>query len=93
MDLHFENLQKQASGLGKYFKEKPGWCLFCLAFLLFVYGLVILGSHAFRVEPVGGNETQSQLKIELYQNVIVRLKQRQINIQQGTAVQYPDIFR
>ncbi|MDD2753243.1 MAG: hypothetical protein PHT44_01405 [Candidatus Portnoybacteria bacterium] len=70
----------------------PAWCLWTLAFLLTIYALVIFGAYAVK-NPNTGAQTGLQIKKDIYQEVLSRLKARDTNIQQGIGQTYPDIFK
>lgn len=72
---------------------RPFWCLLILSLLLFIYAAFLFYFYALRIPPPAPLETKTEIKLETYKNVIERLKQREDNIRQGIAKEYPDVFR
>ena len=94
--MNFEKpvqFKKLNGNLAALIKNRPAGLLATFILLLFLYALIIFGLYAVK-EP-GATEANAQLQVkkELYDSVLERLKTREANIQQGTAQNYPNIFR
>lgn len=83
--------------IGNYFipalKKHPVWSLLLVAFLLIVYALIIFGANAVNDAAPASNTSNLQIDKELYQQVLLRLQNRDANIRQGIDKNYPNIFR
>jgi hypothetical protein len=87
------NLEKIKELLADFFQRQSYWCLLILNLLLSVYTAYLFISYVFKNPPPTQQGSNLQIKTELYQDVILRLKQRDANIQQGIGQGYPDVFR
>jgi hypothetical protein len=72
--------------------ERPIWCLLILIILLFSY-LAYLFYFSILAAPPPILEKKMEVKVEIYQQVMSRLNQREINLQQGIEKEYPNIFK
>lgn len=86
-------IKKIGRSLAGSLKNHPVWYLLILSWLLITYALIIFGSYAVKNPAATEINTQLQIKSELYQRALERLKARDANIQQGIEKNYPDIFR
>ncbi len=89
----FLKIKKTGNYLASIFKNHPTRSLLVLIFLLAIYALIIFGSYAVKNPATTEINTQLQIKSELYQRALERLKARDANLKQGIEKNYPDIFR
>lgn len=73
--------------------ERPFWCLLFLAVLLFSYAAYFFYVYALTVPSPSVPESKVEIKLGTYQQVMERLNQRETNLEQGIAKEYPDVFR
>lgn len=93
ISLNQKKIKKIQYLAAELFKKHPTWLLCLLIFILTIYLFVLFGFYALKDPPKQPAQSNVKMKTELYQTVIVQLKNREIKIQSAKEASYPDIFK
>lgn len=96
MIMMFSNnktIKKLIYSLTELFKNHPAWLLLLLIGLLTIYLFILFGLYALKSPAPRTEQVDNKIKIEIYQKVLVQLKNRETRIQQAKEASYSDIFK